>query len=416
MIASSPLKNNNNPMKKIKIIEAGNELGLGGTEYTIQLISKYLNKDNFEVTVVGVKEGGARVKLIQELGINVVVLNGDLNKLARLLQETDVFHWHGDGSLNPELFAVVKANKPKLVLMTNIFGLYNHSGFYDIVDYDLFVSKMILVRRMLTDRDLEDDFASKRRALSNPVDVNHINSLLPTNSELKAFKKQNNLQNSFIVGRVGYSDNAKFDLITLDGFAEFAKKVAHAKFLLVGATSEILEYAKALNILDKLIVFDTTLDLKQLLMYYSAIDIFLAASKIGESFGMFIAEAMTVGIPVVTINTPGQDNAQIELVDNGQTGFVVSRDKEKIADVLFFLYEDEKIREILSESAKRKVSKEYKADKIVKSLENLICSHLYSAIDINSKSLVKNYTQETVNDYINRCSDLWEPEIKRQMF
>lgn len=400
-------------MKKIKIIEAGNELGLGGTEYTIQLISKYLNKDNFEVTVVGVKEGGARVKLIQELGINVVVLNGDLNKLAQLLRETDVFHWHGDGSLNPELFAVVKANKPKLVLMTNIFGLYNHSRFYELIDYDLFVSKMILVRRMLTDRDLEDDFASKRRALSNPVDVNHINSLLPTNSELKAFKQQNNLQNSFIVGRVGRSDNAKFDLITLDGFAEFAKRAAHAKFLLVGATPEILEYAKSLNILDKLIVFDTTLDLKQLLMYYSAIDIFLAASKIGESFGMVIAEAMAVGIPVVTISTLDRDNAQIELVDNGQTGFVVSRDKEKIADVLFFLYEDEKIREILAESAKRKVSKEYKADKIVKSLENLIYSHLYNTINMNSKSLVKNYTQETVNDYINRCSDLWEPEIKR---
>lgn len=402
-------------MKKIKIIEAGNELGLGGTEYTIQLISKYLNKDNFEVTVVGVKEGGARVKLIQELGINVVVLNGDLNKLAKLLQEADVFHWHGDGSLNPELFAVVKANKPKLVLMTNIFGLYNHSRFYELIDYDLFVSKMILVRRMLTDRDLEDDFASKRKVLSNPVDVNHINSLLPTNSELKAFKQQNNLQNSFIVGRVGRSDNAKFDLITLDGFAEFVKRAAHAKFLLVGATPEILGHAKGLNILDKIIVFDTTLDLKQLLMYYSAMDIFLAASKIGESFGMVIAEAMAVGIPVVTISTLDRDNAQIELVDNGQTGFVVSRDKEKIADVLFFLYEDEKIREILSESAKRKVSKEYKADKIVKSLENLIYSHLYSSIDINNKSLVKNYTQETVNDYINRCSDLWEPEIKRNL-
>lgn len=120
-------------MKKIKIIEAGNELGLGGTAYTIQLISKFLNKDNFEVTVVGVKEGGARVKLIQDLGVNVVVLNGDVTKLAPLLRETDVFHWHSDGSLDPELFAIVKANKPKLVLMTNILGLYNPSGFYDLI-------------------------------------------------------------------------------------------------------------------------------------------------------------------------------------------------------------------------------------------------------------------------------------------
>lgn len=401
-------------MKKIKIIEAGNESGLGGTAYTIQLISKFLNKDNFEVTVAGVKEGGDGGRLIQDLGINVVNLNGDLNKLAPLLRETDVFHWHGDGSLDPELFAIVKANKPRLVLMTNIFGLYNHSGYYELVDYDLYISKSILARRMLADRDLEDDFAAKRKVLSYPVDVKHINSLLPADHLLKAFKQQYNLQNSFIIGSGGSSVNANFDLITLDAFAEFAKRVNHAKFLLAGVTPEIIKHAKHLNIMDKLVIFDATLDLRQLLMYYSAMDIFLTASKISESFEIAIAEAMAVGIPVVAVNTPGRDNGPIELVDNGQTGFIVAHDQEKIADVLVFLYEDEKIREILSESSKRKVAKEYKADKVVKSLENLIYSHLYSSIEINARSLVKNYTPEIINDYINRCSDLWEPEIKPQ--
>jgi glycosyltransferase involved in cell wall biosynthesis len=401
-------------MKKIKIIEAGNELGLGGTEYTIQLISKYLNKENFEVTVVGVKEGGARVRLIQDLGINVVVLNGDLVKLAGLLREADVFHWHCDGSLNPEIFNVVEANKPKLVLMTNIFGLYDHSRFYELIDYDLFVSKMILLRRMHADSYLKDNFASKRKALSNPVDVKHINSLLPSAHQVKAFKKENNLQDSFIVGRIGRSDNGKFDLITLDGFAEFAKRVSNARFLLVGATAEILAHAKSLDITDKLIVFDTTPDLKQLLMYYKAIDIFLAASKMGESFGMVIAEAMAVGIPVVTISTIDRDNAQIELVDNGETGFVVERNKTKIANALFFLYEDEKIREILSESAKRKVAKEYKADKIVRSLEKLIYNHLNIPVEIREKSLITDYSQELLDDYISRCTDLWEPEITNE--
>ncbi|RAJ35420.1 glycosyltransferase family 4 protein [Pedobacter cryoconitis] len=400
-------------MKRIKIMEAGNQLGLRGAGYTIRLISKFLNKESFEVTVVGVKEGGEGVELIRESGVNVILLNADLNKFTKLLQETDVFHWHGDGSLDPELFAIVKANKPKLVLMTNNAGMAEHSSYYKLIDYDLFISKMILVRRMLADRDLEDDFTSKRKVLSNPVDISQINSLLPAPHQVKAFKQQNNLQNSFIVGRAGRSDNAKFDLVTLDGFAEFAKKVNHAKFLLVGATAEILEYAKSLGIMDKLIVFDTTSDLQQLLLYYRSMDVFLAASKVGENFGKSIAEAMAVGLPVITVNTLNQDNVQIELVDNGQTGFVVSRDPKNIADVLFFLYEDEKIREILSESAKRKAAKQYKAEKIVKSLENLIYSHLYSTIELSEQSLVKPCTQEIINDYINRCSDLWEPEIKR---
>lgn len=201
-------------MKKIRIIEAVNQLGLGGTEYAVQLFSKFLNKDRFEVTVIGLLNGGERVRLIEDLGIKVILLNGDLVKLGQLLQETDVFHWHGNGSLEPELFKVIKANKPKIVIQTNVFGQFDNSPFYDVIDYDLYISKMILVRRMKLDMKLQDNYASKRKVLPYPVDIDHINSLVPTEDEVNQFKKANNLQDKFIAGRIGRSDDHKFDLIT----------------------------------------------------------------------------------------------------------------------------------------------------------------------------------------------------------
>ncbi|CAM4406229.1 Glycosyltransferase involved in cell wall bisynthesis [Pedobacter westerhofensis] len=394
-------------MNKIKIIEAGNELGLGGTEYALQLYSKYLNKEYFEVTVVAFREGGPRVTLIEELGIPVVVLNRDLKKLAELLQQTDVFHWHGYGTLDPEFFAVVSANKPKLVIQTNVFGAYKPTPLYDIIDYDLYISRMILVRRMFYDQNLPNNFALKRKVLPYPVDIHHIENLSPRPEQVQRFKEQHGLQNSFIVGRIGRADNAKFDLITLDAFAKFAHKVNNARFLLVGSTPEIILHAKELKIFDQLLILANTPNLQTLLIYYRCMDVFLAASDFGETFGMVIAEAMTAGIPVVTVSTPKKDNAQIELVDNGKTGLVVERHIDQIVDVLYYLYVNEGYRMILSAAARQKVKEAYNAENIIGSLEQLIFKHLNVPHRDGRSYLLEEYSQEMVNNYILRMSDLW---------
>jgi len=395
---------------KIRIIEAGNSMGLGGTEYVIQLYCKYLNKEYFDVTALGIHEGGERVQLIEELGVKVVLLEGDLTKLADLLKETDVFHWHGNGKLDPEIFTIVAANKPKMVIQTNIFGNFRESVLYQSIDYDLYISKMILIRRMYRDSYLKNNFFKKRRVLYNPVDVDVMDHLLPSNDTINKFKEQYDLSDKFIVGRVGRADRAKFDLVSLDAFAAFAKEVKNARFLLVGAIEIIFEHAQKLGIADKLIVLENTADLEQLLIYYRCIDIFIAASHIGESFGIVIAEAMAVGTPLITISTPDKDNAQIELVDNELTGLVVERDVTTIHQALKYLHTNPEIRKSLGKAAQQKVKKEYHAGCIVKSLEDLIFGHLKMKHKSNQPTRILSYSREMVNDYNYRCTALWQPD------
>jgi len=397
---------------KIKIIEAASELGLGGTEYVIQLYSKYLNKDHFDVLVVGLKAGGERVELIEALGIEVQILDGDLLKLGALLRQTDVFHWHGAGVMDPLLLRTVWANKPRMVIQTNIFGMYSHSKQYEAIDYDLYVSKMILIRRMQEDRNLTDNFAHKRKVLYNPVDVDAMDQMSPSDAQLQQFKIRAAMKDYFIVGRIGRADDNKFDPITLFGFAEFAKKVKNARFLLVGATSNMLYIAEKLGVLNRMIVFDNTPDMDRLLLIYRSIDIFLAASHMGESFGLVIAEAMHSGIPVVTISTPNVDNAQIELVDNQKTGLVVERDSTKIGEALTFLYQNKKIRKAYGAAAKEKVRREYKAQNIVASLENLIYNHLQLPYHHSSIAAPADFNVQALYDYMDRCKNLWPMPIE----
>ena len=399
-------------MDKIRLVEAGNELGLGGTEYVLQLFSKYLNKEHFDVTVIAIHKGGTRVKLIKDLEIPVMILNGNMNQLAEIIKNTDVFHWHASELMDASLLEVLKKHRPKMVIQTNVFGDYEYSPYYDLIDYDLYISKMLLIRRIYEDsldpKNMPSDFfTSKRKVLSNPVDVDQIISLLPSETEINEFKEFNNLKGHFIIGRIGRADNHKFDLITLDGFAEFLKRESKAKFLLIGATTEMITHATSLGISDQLIIFDTTSDLKKLLLYYRSLDVFVAASNIGESFGMVIAEAMTVGVPVITISTQNKDNGQVELVDNDVTGLVVERDSYQIAEAIFHLVHNKNKRMQLSIASNDKIIREYDAKKIVGSLEQLIFQHLHLNTVSNYNSLIKNYSLELFNDYQARCSNLW---------
>lgn len=395
-------------MKKIKVLEAVNQLGLGGTEYTLQLFAKFLDKTRFDVTVVSLLEGGQRVQILKELGIEVFVLNGDFSQLPTLLDETDVLHWHGGGVLDSTLFQVLERHKPKLVIQTNVFGMYDASSLYDLIDYDLYVSQMILIRRMAIDFKLDNNFINKRRVLSNPVDVDHINQMMPTDQQVSQFKKKLGLDKNFIVGRIGRADNYKFDLITLSGFAKFSRKVPEAKFLLVGATPEMIAHATSLGIQDKLIVLDNTINFQDLLIYYKSMDVFLAISQIGESFGMVIAEAMTVGTPVVTASTESRDNAQIELIDHGKSGIVVKHSRTEISKALHHLHRNPDLRRKIAVAAKLKVANAYKAQKIVASLEQLILTHFNLPVDrYENNSLLKSYSKDMVNDYKKRCINLF---------
>lgn len=108
--------------------------------------------------------------------------------------------------------------------------------------------------------------------------------------------------------------------------------------------------------------------------------------------------------------------AQIEVIDNNQTGFVVKRDRKKIAAALTRLYENPQIRVRLSKASKQKISTDYKAGKIAKSLENLIFKHLKLPYQENEKSLVVDFSKELVNDYIKRCIDLYgRPEFLKKI-
>ena len=141
--------------------------------------------------------------------------------------------------------------------------------------------------------------------------------------------------NAFIAARVGQSHLSKWDrkIFTI------AKKVINLDrnifFLFVGLPEALKEELATLpqNIRANIKSLDLIIGDEELTKFYTAIDVFVHISAIGESFGYVLAEAMICGCPVITLCTPLKDNAQFEVVGNNVGGYCV-KDVDEFAERL----------------------------------------------------------------------------------
>jgi predicted aspartyl protease len=146
------------------------------------------------------------------------------------------------------------------------------------------------------------------------------------------------------------------------------RRIPNVKYLIVGGLpkwvhKKILKYHLEKNFIDYGVAFG-----KELVTIYHAIDLLAHSSRIGESFGCTIAEAMAARKPVVVESTPWGDNAQIELVDNGVTGFVATTPRT-YSDAVAYLLRHPTEAKRMGQAGYEKAKKIFDARRIVPLLE-----------------------------------------------
>ncbi len=101
-------------------------------------------------------------------------------------------------------------------------------------------------------------------------------------------------------------------------------------------------------------------------------DVFIHGSRIGETFGCVIAEAMANGIPVVTLSTPQRKkaNAQAELVQHNVTGFVC-RWQWQYAGAVIELLRNHELRAGFGRRSYEKARTQFEASALSRKLEHL---------------------------------------------
>ena len=123
----------------------------------------------------------------------------------------------------------------------------------------------------------------------------------------------------------------------------------------------------SLRLTDQVRLYDTSPNVSP---FYQNLDVFTHGSRVGETFGCVIAEAMANRLPVVTISTPQRkkSNAQSELVEDGVTGFV-RRFEWSYGNAVIELLRNEPLRTRMGQLGYEKAREQFEASRLTRKLE-----------------------------------------------
>ncbi len=157
----------------------------------------------------------------------------------------------------------------------------------------------------------------------------------------------------FVMTRLTNEKNVEF---LVDAALPILKKNNRTKFMICGEGNlkeKLMKKVSQTGLKEK-VIFVWIVSDSEKKDYYAAGDIFVYASK-SETQGMILTEAMYSGLPIVAVRATGVR----DIVEDGQTGFLVSENKEGFAEAVQKLIVDENLRRRFSEEARKVAWKKY---------------------------------------------------------
>jgi len=367
-------------LNTIRVLHYLPNLGLGGTEKTCQLFFEHTGKD-FEVAVAYETSGDLRrlpefERVARERKKKLYAIDSyrdycpGVNKrvpdpldLQRLIDDfkPDILHVYRSGySEFPE--PAFHVSVPHTV-ETNVFGFLDQNF---AIKRTLFMSKWLMEYALSGIAPISRGyvFRSKRfDFVNNPVE------------EPCTLARMHLDDKAIWVGRCGRPDNGIYNAVNVEAVRLLRMQGYDVRFLVVAPPSNMVADLTRYDIPFK--VIEPTVDPLLLSMFYNSIDIYAHARADGETFGVNIAEAMMHGKPVVThVAVPsfsgiGVFQSQLELVDNGVTGFTRNNDPVDYMNALKILIDDKALRDSMGVRGREKALREYHVGVCVKKLENI---------------------------------------------
>mgnify|MGYP000035348269 CR=1 FL=1 len=172
-----------------------------------------------------------------------------------------------------------------------------------------------------TSRDLEALGGVSSHRLPNGIDIEYIDGVDPTEESIDVL----------FVGRFIWEKNPELLVRAIDRLREERPNV-RCHMVGDGPEREAVERLVAERDLEDTVdILDFRESHEDIVALMKAADVFTLPSR-REGFGITVLEALAAGTPVVTIDHPG--NAAVELVADGETGYVVDDGPEAVADAL----------------------------------------------------------------------------------
>lgn len=316
--------------------------GLGGTQKAGWLFADGLARLGHEVA--GYSAMGPFVPEHPVQGLSVEIIANECDSFEAIADgRFDALHVHMPGYyIRHPIYPFLKAlgkRRPRVV-ETNVFGWLQDWRANPVTDYRLFVS-------MTSAWQAASRAGKKLRALAHCSVARNLLGPAPAFSSGERQKMRHELgfsDDDIVALRFGRPDAAKWtDLECFTTMRLRREGGEKLKLLVMEPTEELKMRIEAGEFGDGIVVRAVEPFPARVAAIVNACDILFHVARFGESFGYSIAEGMAAGKPVITRTVPWGDNAPLELVEHGSTGFVCCS-LEGLAQALHLLVADPSLR------------------------------------------------------------------------
>ncbi|MGN0854452.1 MAG: glycosyltransferase [Kiritimatiellia bacterium] len=300
-----------------------NELSYRGTPRFLFHCARLAQKNGHCVRVWGLERGGALEAAFARLSIPVQIGLDAVD--AALGFQPRLVHVHRSGGVSDRDNALLRLLKGKTgcrVLETNVFGTADLTV-PDPIDLHAHISRWDLWRwrRWL--------WPFRRAGIYLPYCLD-TDELRPVPAE--AFRHAHGLApDDFVVGRIGKTDWPRLRAALVPALRACPQIRLVSVDDYAGREMDLADWPP--DVRSRIARIPVLSGPDALSAFYSACDLTVSVSPIGESFGYVVAESMACGTPVVAFSMPRNDNAQIEIAA-AACGSHPVRDAAAAADVI----------------------------------------------------------------------------------
>ncbi|MFV0481235.1 MAG: glycosyltransferase [Campylobacteraceae bacterium] len=300
----------------MKVVQLLPELNEGGVERGVVELNREFVKQNIESTVIS--SGGKLAPQIEKDGglhVNFDVCSKNpftfffrAYKLRKILKDLkpDILHVRS----RVPAWLVHFANKSLHVKIVSTVHGFNSVGRYSKImqEADSVICVSMAVKEYIVKNYKTD--SKKITVIPRGVDLDVFNEDNLDFEFIKKFKKEHNLENSFIISSVGRITQLKDYETFIEAFSLLTKEISNAKALIVGGVREDKkEYFETLKDKVKVLGLESKIkfcgSISKIAEIYSLSDVVVSSSKKPEAFGRSVAEAIALNTPVVASNHGG---------------------------------------------------------------------------------------------------------------
>lgn len=328
----------------MRILTVVNRLSRGGTARAAEVFSRGYRQAGHEVAVLAHREGGVREEALEQAGIEVFIGGEDNAAYAAAVEAAndfapDLIHIHRPGMANAAETDLLRRlrTRDRRVMETNVFGRADRSDGARLIDAHLQLSRWCLWRwGKWVGRE-----GGPGVLVPYPVENEHF--ARPPEEAVRAFRvdRLGVPDDALVIGRIGQQMDGKWHPSLIRAFAKLVRRDPRVHLATIGMPEQCRDLLARQDegIRRQAIDIGFIDDDRLLAAAYAAIDVFVHAAIIGESFGYVLAEAMLCETPVVAASRPHKDNSQVEVVGHNSGG-LVTRSTAGLAGATRMLLDD----------------------------------------------------------------------------